>query len=564
MYRVLIVDDEVYIVDWISNLLETQTEWELDICCAYSGDEALNWLNRAKIDIVLTDICMPEMSGIELAENVRENWPQCKVILLTAHAEFNYAYEGIKNNVTGYILKNEDDAKILEEINKAVKLLDSEMNIQRLIDDVQEHLNESMSIARNELLANILKGNYTDISDMFMQLENIGVIFKPDSPFLMLMGWLENIPYDLTVHERLQQLEKVKLIFEHYLGKHICCYNMEHRFNRLVWLMQPKTDIGLKSPDKIPDEFYEHAVIIIRGMLETIQQSCLETIGLTISFTLHDSPVDSDQLYKMLLSLDCLINLHMADESGFIISGKCMVDYIEDVDFMDADILETYTTDRISERLNNLLNTGRHREFLKEMNKLCNALSACKNWHSNKAQELYYSAAVVISTYINQSRLAGQIAFKIGLTGLFRPYEAGSWKNAADYLSQLSTMILQMQKKDGSCILERIIKKLKEYIDNHITEDVSLTRLSEITGYNPSYLSRVFRQNTGITLNEYICKQKLTVITELLLDDCLSVNDIAIKAGFNSRTYFNNFFRRMTGISPQQYRKNLLRVNRSE
>jgi len=105
--------------------------------------------------------------------------------------------------------------------------------------------------------------------------------------------------------------------------------------------------------------------------------------------------------------------------------------------------------------------------------------------------------------------------------------------------------------------LENIIQKLKSYIDEHIVEDVSLTRLSEVTGYNSSYLSRVFKQNTGITINEYICKRKLSRITELLLDNNLNISDIAEKTGFNSRTYFNNFFRRMTGVSPQEYRRHL-------
>ena len=80
MYRILIVDDEPYVVDWLSSLLEMKTEFELDICLAYSAEEALNWLKRAKIDIIITDIQMPEMSGIELAQEVRKNWPQCKVI----------------------------------------------------------------------------------------------------------------------------------------------------------------------------------------------------------------------------------------------------------------------------------------------------------------------------------------------------------------------------------------------------------------------------------------------------------------------------------------------------
>ncbi len=94
MYSVLVVDDEDFVVDNLSGLLESRTE--LNVCRAYSAAEALAWLRRSKIDIVVADIEMPWMNGIELAEKVKMNWPYCKVIFLTAHAEFNYAFEAIK------------------------------------------------------------------------------------------------------------------------------------------------------------------------------------------------------------------------------------------------------------------------------------------------------------------------------------------------------------------------------------------------------------------------------------------------------------------------------------
>ena len=90
MYRLLIVDDEYQIVDWLYELFRGIPYLDLDICKAYSGSEALEWLNRTKIDIVITDICMPGIDGLELADRIYKNWPFCKLIFLTGYDEFDF------------------------------------------------------------------------------------------------------------------------------------------------------------------------------------------------------------------------------------------------------------------------------------------------------------------------------------------------------------------------------------------------------------------------------------------------------------------------------------------
>ena len=101
--------------------------------------------------------------------------------------------------------------------------------------------------------------------------------------------------------------------------------------------------------------------------------------------------------------------------------------------------------------------------------------------------------------------------------------------------------------------------ELKKYIREHIQEDISLTRLSEVTGYNTNYLSRIFRLQTGKTLTEYIAWEKLERIGRLMRDPARNITDIAEETGFRTRTYFNRFMKKWTGKSPKDYRNELLR-----
>jgi two-component system response regulator YesN len=216
MYRVLIVDDEPYVVDWISGLLETQQDMELDICRSYSATEALDWLNRAKIDILISDIRMPDMSGISLMEKVRQSWPFCRVILLTAYAEFEYAYQAIKNDVVSYILKTEDDDRILDEIKKAVDLLNSELNNRQLLDEAHEHLSSTMSSMHKEAVMSIMKGEDAEDGDVMCHLQALGLDAVPDAELILFVGRIERpLSRKEKFLEQYKQISDVKSISNH-------------------------------------------------------------------------------------------------------------------------------------------------------------------------------------------------------------------------------------------------------------------------------------------------------------------------------------------------------------
>ena len=105
MYRILIVDDEPMIVEGLCALFEEQDAVQLEVYKACLAAEALGIMNRRRIDILLTDIRMPAVSGIELMQRVRANWPACRIIFLTAFEEFEYAYAALKNPGVRFLLK---------------------------------------------------------------------------------------------------------------------------------------------------------------------------------------------------------------------------------------------------------------------------------------------------------------------------------------------------------------------------------------------------------------------------------------------------------------------------
>jgi len=120
MYRLLIVDDEMIIANGLAKLFRAQEDGELEIYTAYSAEEAISIVKATPIDIILSDIRMPEKDGLAMFDDIVACRPSCRFIFLTGYSDFDYIYSAIQKNIDGYLLKSETFETIAETVNKAV------------------------------------------------------------------------------------------------------------------------------------------------------------------------------------------------------------------------------------------------------------------------------------------------------------------------------------------------------------------------------------------------------------------------------------------------------------
>lgn len=140
MYRLLIVDDLPIIVDGLLELFNETDHLQLEVMKAYSGEEALEVLSHHRIDIVISDIKMPGLEGIELLREIKSQWPACKVIFLTGYNDFHYAKSAITYGGFDYILKVESDEKIIQSVERAIEKIEEENNQEQMIARAQSKM----------------------------------------------------------------------------------------------------------------------------------------------------------------------------------------------------------------------------------------------------------------------------------------------------------------------------------------------------------------------------------------------------------------------------------------
>lgn len=320
MYRLLIVDDEAIIADGLYEVFQNIKNLDLDVYKAYSGNEALELLERTRIDIVLTDIHMPGIDGLQLLEKIQERWPKCRVIFLTGYNEFDYVYTAIKYTGVSYLLKTEGFGKIIATVEKAVAEIENSMKTEELLQKAKEQLRAMEQLLQRDYFYSILKGDFASQEIDRRQFEEFGISLDAEKPVIILLGRIDGSQEKNLYTERTKQQYSIKLIVEQYLSTHTVSSHLVYENSLLVWFIQPKTDKFSMEWDR--DEVWRQVTTFIKGNLELVQTACKESLGISISFALEDSPSVWGDVSDRFAMLRMLQNYRIGQGAGMLIADK--------------------------------------------------------------------------------------------------------------------------------------------------------------------------------------------------------------------------------------------------
>lgn len=560
MYRLLIVDDEPHVADSLYNLFSSVEHLSLDVYKAYSSKSALDWMNRTRIDIVLTDIQMPKMNGIEMMKVIRTKWPECKIIFLTGYNEFEYAYDAIQNKISGYILKTESNQEILKIVEKVMDQIDESHQIEALVSQSRNQIQQALSLMKKEFANELVGGLYTTDYDIQLQLDRLNIPISASRPFIMLLGRIDSLSCKTLPGRKNEIFFLVNTAMERFI-----CSSMDYLFTplesyNLLWLFQPLEKLEQDNSEASDPFFWDQATVFIRDTLEIVQTSVRESLNQTVSFVVSSEPVYWENISAKYGLLNGILD--MCNDTEVLLTDKSFkYIYFQSNPQESLAIGNLYRKLSGSEKLENFLERGQSEEFLTLLEEAKNCLKTIRSLNYNPAIEIYYCIALKLLSYINRQNLRECIFSSVALNKLMRLEEHQSWDDAFNYLYQIAEAIFEIQLGHINKMEEDVIWRLKQYIEKHLNDDLSRVHLAEIVYFNPSYLSRFFKQRTGINLTDYIFNAKIDKAKKLLGDKHVKIHEVAAAVGFESSTYFARFFRRMTGLNPQEYRDKVQTCN---
>jgi two-component system, response regulator YesN len=557
MYRLLIVDDEPWIADGLFDEFRNISAMELDVYKAYSGRAALELLAKTRMDVVVTDIRMPGIDGIQLLKKIHFNWPECKVIFLTGYREFDYAYSALQHKGVRYILKTEGFDSVIRAVESAVKEIEDSLKTQNLIEEANRQINTASLLLQKEYLTSLLHNEEILRKSDQSLLDRLGMDLKADSHILMLMGRIDHLPKKISYTEKTKLFYTLQLITGQYLSPRVHYVQLTDEYQDLLWLIQPAELFQpVEAGTGLPEDRWGPIVLFVKGTLEMIQNVCRETLQLSVSFALDTETAQWKDIAEKYQSLRLLMNYRIGSGNEMLLTEKNLEWDESAVVIRDKNLLVSLKPNML-EALEIALERGEREELGKLLENITAGMEKIASMHYTPAMEIYYSLSLLLMSHINRWKLNEKVPFKIGLHKLLRADEHESWEEAVGYLKQLSDIIFDIQAGEQEKRADNTIVLIKEYINNHLQEDLSLVKLSDLVYFNPNYLSHLFKQQAGINLSEYIQETRIKKAKFLLARPEMKVNDIASAVGYGSATNFIRFFKKITGMTPLEYRESI-------
>lgn len=563
MNRLLIVDDEEIIVNGLYETFLGMKGLDLDIYKAYSGAEAIAWLNRTRIDIVLTDIRMPEIGGLELLKEIQKSWPQCKVIFLTGYAEFEYVYQAIQHSNVTYILKNEDREKVIKAVEDAIAEINNDIRVENLVQKAREQMDMVRELYQRDYFLHLLRGASAEPDKG--QLEKMGTSLSPDFPAILLLGNVDNMPGDISYWDRIQFFYSIKLVIDSTISAEIHNVYVMDEDHRFIMLIQPKELFSSENGLDIAGVFSK-CITYLTGMLERIQLSCRESLDASVSFSLSGEPCSWDGLSGKYYSLNQMLNFRIGKDMETLLVDNAVEEKVlsanmnTDRTYREADneLNEILRKQRARDSLAQMLESGLRNDYYKYLSKTIEPIRKIDAKNNLLANEAFLMASMSILSYINRWKLDDKIPACFSLKKLTNIDRHENWPAAVDFLYDLSDYLFTLQNDEQKKRADIAVDHIQKYAKEHLGEDLSLVKLAEQVYLNPSYLSRLFKQVKGMNLSDFIDSMRIQTAMNMLEKDTVKIHDVAKMTGYDSAASFTRFFRKMAGCSPLEYHESYL------
>lgn len=530
----MIVDDEYLVMESILHSIPWEKVGFEITGMAKNGKAALALIEKNVPDVVITDIKMPVMDGIELITNINIRFPNIKVIILSSYNDFEYAQKAIDCKVFSYILKpiHEENLqcvfqKLYAELETQSKF-ETERKVYESIRIEKKVPDDNKNTLLDYMLLNLLKGNIYDKSILRLKLEELEFSIHEDCICIVAYS-LDFLNKDQNASVSIQSVLQASREFWAKYHYHVLIIN--NIFNIIV---NEKIQISERNLSALLGKF--------KSFIEDKLQSELDSFTISAGIGNTYSGID-----KMPISYN---EANFALQKRFF-KGKGAIICYKELNTAKTSASMNHLIDKvIKEMVKGILDANMNSTAV-ALNSLFDILSSINFFSLNlfyvKCLQVYVSIVLYVKqkmpliTALKEDELYLQIENCDSLDELRKLYS----EQILDITRQVNNL-----KNNGS----HIIFTVKKYIDENFSKKISLTDLSETFHINATYLSNLFKKEAGINISEYIQSVKIESAKKLLESSNHQLQTISEKIGFTDYTYFCTVFKKITGISPLQYR----------
>ena len=527
MYSVFAVDDEPIVLEGIRSKIDWEGSGFTFAGEATDGEIALSMIHELKPDILITDIKMPFMDGLQLSEAIKRTQPWIKIIILSGHDEFDYAKKAISIGIEDYLLKPFTPDELLNSLNKTAAQIDKERKQLSDISRLREELKSSETLIKKEFLNNLVHGS-VDTNNVMQKCSELGIDLI-SRYYKVLISRIES----RTGNTQNQQ-ESCSLL-NSYSAAISEAVSFFHHSNLLVCIFKGSTQ------EELDDNTFRAAETI--GHIATKNDDCivLTAIGKTVEHLSQLKVSYEDAKYILELRKN---TEKSNEEQNRIISS-------DDFQNNQQDLLDLKEKNPLVERLKYASQNDISTIIEESMTLIRN----------NPGQFQVFASYLLVDLIFAVSKLVEKLGGDIKelnpeiLQRNFIDSAVSDEERFIKTLEQVLNFALNFRDSKMTGKYGAVILKAKKFIEeNYADQNTTLSTVAEVVCLSPNHFSTIFSQECKTTFIEYLTNVRMENAKRLIRETDMKGYDIAYECGFSDPHYFSYIFKKNTGLSPREYK----------
>lgn len=493
MYSVYLLDDEPFILEGLRYIVPWEEYGFNIVGSAGNGEDGFNEIIKSDIDLIITDIMMPKMTGLELISKLKEENYDTNFIVLSAFQEFKYAKRAMNMGAENYLLKPIDTDELSENLKNVYKNI--KLKEKNILDK---------SIVKNNLLLKLLTEEYEESTTS--DLEELNIVLKGDN-YCVAMIELSDTSCDISIILK----EKIKN------NKFIYCIKSKSRALLIV---------NEKNKDILTSELSQLKADIMKESNSLVYIS----VGKYV-----DSVKDIYKSYKASLEIN---------EYKMICSDKSWVKIYKEQGLKQNDTYIEF------EELKKMLVNKDISKTSDYINQIFRELKSEEDLTPKQIKMKSVEIFLNVYNYFNESKIIKDLH-------KYFECIVNNHSTVDEIELQLINMLKHIQTKleQADESISPVILKLLEYIEDNYKHDLNLKEISDKLNINAIYLGQLFQRETGTLFSDYINNFRVNKAKKLLSDTTLKASEIGILVGYTNKNYFYRKFKNIAGVTPSEWRK---------
>ncbi len=526
MVRLFVVDDETEIrknvikkIDWEAN--------DIQICGeASNGKEAIEFLKEASPDILIVDIRMPIMDGLELTEYLSKHNPNLKVIILSGYDDFTYAQRALKFGAFDYLLKPSRAQEILEAVKKAKINIENERYQENTLHSTKLQLSEAIPMVKEKFLTQLIYKKVLDLDNIDERFNILGITLNSNNLVALIIHISDfMICIKNTTEDSVNSLKyKIKNIMKETLSS-TCNYEVIEDSDDFILLLN---DPGNKH---------------LLPLISTLKEKMNEYLHSDITIGIGRPKEDITNLY---------LSFHEATEAlkaSFFLGSNLIISFDDIENIYKSNI--SYPVETEKKILECLKPTNSIDDLETQFNEFFHSLNI-----GNIPKDYIIKACISLLLSVNKHCIERNIDTDIilgnGLSYLDDIYSLQNIDELKDKIWDILTCVRNNVTSNKST--NRLVSIATKYIKENYMNEISLEIIASKLYVTPSYLSMLFKNTLEMNFVDYLNKIRVEKACELLKDIRYKTYEVADLVGYNDVKYFCYIFKKVTGLTTSQYR----------